>query len=527
METTQSSRLPRVLGFWMATAIVIGTVIGSGVFKKPHAVAKDLSEFGLIMVAWVLVGVLSFIGSLILAEVAVIHPHAGGNYVYLREGYGRWAGFLWGWVEFWIIRTGSISALAGVFSESFFDILSYCTGATYSSDQPTIFWARQGVTVTVIAVLAAVNARGTVLGGGLQLIVTTVKACSLLAIALMPFAWIAIVSEPDVDASRLEPVWPAEVSSINWSKFGSALVGILWAYHGWMNLAPMAEEVENPNRNLPLAFLTGTVAIIVLYCSVNVAYHLVVPRGDMIELGGASPVATLFATRLLGPIGLLLASAAIMTSVFGSLNGNLLVGPRLLFAMGKDGLAPAPLSVLHSRYGTPFLAEWVLASWAILLVLGAGLLRFFRNEINVQVEYMDALLGSSGAIAYFKVTDKALFDVLTDYTMFGAVAFETLAVASIFMCRRQYPVDKVQLPYRSWGYPFLPIIYVLVMAAVLCNMFYTQRTESVIAVVFIGIGALVYFVIFGRQSSAPKHEETPPPPVDGIKAGEPPVAASS
>src|SRR6266404_3188941 len=125
MQDSSPDKLPRVLGPWMATAIVIGTVIGSGVFKKPHAVARDLTEFGLIMIAWVLVGVLAFIGALILAEVAVIHPRAGGNYVFLREGYGRWAGFLWGWVEFWIIRSGSIAALAGVFTESLHDLLRF------------------------------------------------------------------------------------------------------------------------------------------------------------------------------------------------------------------------------------------------------------------------------------------------------------------------------------------------------------------------------------------------------------------
>jgi APA family basic amino acid/polyamine antiporter len=497
-----SSQLPRILGPWMATAIVIGTVIGSGVFKKPHAVARDLNEFGLIMIAWVLVGVLAFIGSLILAEVAIIHPRAGGNYVFLREGYGRWAGFLWGWVEFWIIRTGSIAALAGVFTESFHDILRYAQGVDTSADILG-FWARQGVTVTVIAVLAGVNARGTILGGGLQLVVTIVKVMSLLAIALLPFVWLAFVSEPDVQIARVEPVWPAEWTGIDLSKFGSALVGIIWAYHGWMNLAPMAEEVKDPNRNLPLAFLMGTLAIIVLYCSVNVAYHLVVPRGDMIALGGSSPVATLFANRLLGPAGLLLASAAIMTSVFGSLNGNLLVGPRLLFAMGQDGLAPAALSRLHAKYGTPLLAEVVLASWSILLVLGAGLLRYFRAEINLQIDYLDELLWGRRIFEYFKVTDKALFDVLTDYTMFGAVAFETLAVASIFVCRRQYPLEKVQLPYRCWGYPVLPVLYVMVMAAVLGNMFYTQRTESLIAVGFIGVGALVYGVVFANKQQAP------------------------
>jgi basic amino acid/polyamine antiporter, APA family len=493
-----SQQLPRVLGPWMATALVIGTVIGSGVFKKPHAVAKDLTDFGLIMLAWILVGVLAFFGSLILAEVAVIHPRAGGNYVFLREGYGRWAGFLWGWVEFWIIRSGSIAALASVFTETFHDILRYLldVGATH---EVLSFWARQGVTVTVIAVLAYVNARGTLLGGRLQLVVTSVKVVSLLSIALLPFVLLAFTRESAVKIELLEPVWPDDWSAINWSKFGAAMVGIIWAYHGWMNLAPMAEEVKNPNRNLPLSFLMGTLAVMALYLSVNVAYHLVVSREDMVTLGGDSPVATIFSFRLLGNIGLLLASLALMTSVFGSLNGNLLVGPRLLFAMGRDGLVPHSLCQLHPRYGTPARAEAVLAGWSVLLVLGAALL------------------------LYLNVMQKALFDVLTDYAMFGAVSFETMAVASIFVCRRQFPVDKVALPYRCWGYPWIPIFYVSVMAAVLVNMFVNQLMESLIAVGFIGVGAIIYAVVFGMRAVEP----VPASDRDAIRAGAPPYRPGS
>ena len=197
-------RLPRVLGPWMATALLIGTVIGSGVFKKPHAVAKDMStldasgniiapaEFGLIMAAWVLVGVLSFIGSLIIAEVAIIHPRAGGNYVFLREGYGRWAGFLWGWVEFWIIRAGSIAALATVFAESLHDVIRFAYGSETSSgfEMPAEvlgFWQLRGITVLVIVILAIINARATLLGGGLQVMVTSVKVITLVSIAVAPF----------------------------------------------------------------------------------------------------------------------------------------------------------------------------------------------------------------------------------------------------------------------------------------------------------------------------------------------------
>jgi basic amino acid/polyamine antiporter, APA family len=209
------------------------------------------------------------------------------------------------------------------------------------------------------------------------------------------------------------------------------------------------------------------------------AYHLVVSRADMIGLSDTRPVATEFSFRLLGSTGLLLASLALMISVFGALNGNLLAGPRLLFAMGRDNLAPHALCQLHSRFGTPARAVAVLAGWSILLVVGAGILK------------------DTG------VLEKPSFDVLTDYAMFGAVSFETLAVASIFMCRRQYPVAKVQLPYRCWGYPWIPIFYITVMAGVLVNMFYKQRTESLIAVGFIGVGAVVYFAAFGMRKEDP------------------------
>jgi amino acid transporter len=181
----------------MAAAIVVGTVIGSGVFKKARNVAENVPETGLALSVWVLGGVLALLGALAYAEVATLFPRAGGNYVFLREGYGRMAGFLWGWVEFWIIRTGSIAALATMFTESFHDVLRQ---ALYPGQTLDVlpFWPRQLLTVLVIAALAALNARGTRLGGGLQVVVTSVKVGSLLFIIALPFAVLAAVGEPSV-----------------------------------------------------------------------------------------------------------------------------------------------------------------------------------------------------------------------------------------------------------------------------------------------------------------------------------------
>jgi APA family basic amino acid/polyamine antiporter len=491
--TPQASRLDRVLGPWMGTALVIGTIIGSGIFKKPKNVAIEVPEFGLALAAWVLIGVLVLMGALALAEVAVLLPRAGGNYVFLREAYGRWAGFLWGWVEFWIIRTASIAALATIFTESLHDILRQSQGLSAGHDVLT-FWQRQGTTIAVIAALGLINARGTRLGGGLQVFLTTIKVGTLVCIAVLPFVFMALVfpQAAAVNFDRLQPLWPTDWFSVDWSKFGLALVGVLWAYHGWMNIVPVAEEVRNPSRNIPLALLVGSLTVMVLYVSANFAYYLVVSRNEMILLGDR-PVAAEFGLRLLGSGGLLLTSAAIMISVFGSLNGNLLVGPRLLYAMGRDGLAPEFLSRLHPRWRTPAWAEAVLTGWAILLVVSVALLvqydvpplnlGWFTLDINVR-------------------PDADPFDVLTNYAIFGATSFETLAVASIFVLRRRYVVGG-EAPYRCPLFPWLPLIYVLAMAAVLVNMFVTSRTESLAAVGFMAVGAVLYALVLAGRSPPP------------------------
>ena len=238
----------------------------------------------------------------------------------------------------------------------------------------------------------------------------------------------------------------------------------------------MGEEVKEPSRNIPLAFLMGSLAIIVLYVSANVAYHFVVPRADMIQFGKDSPVATLFTAKLLGQRWAVLISLAIMTSLFGALNGNLLIAPRLLFAMGRDGLAPRFLCQLHPTFGTPALALAVQAAWAMVLVVGGW------NSIAIQVGYLDP--------------DKPQFDVLTDYVIFGVLVFQTMSIATIFICRRQYPLDRVALPYRSWGYPWLAIFYIVGMAAVLVSMFIEKPEESLIAVGFIAAGGVVYLLVF-------------------------------
>jgi amino acid transporter len=468
--------LLRVLGPVMAIAVVVGTVIGSGVFVKPAKIAADLPHFGVIALVWVLGGLLALLGALAYAEVAVLFPRAGGNYVFLREGYGRVWGFLFGWVEFWIIRSASIAALATIFTDSFHELLRSppvlaALGLPPGSELG--YWSQRGLTVAVLVVLTLVNVRGVRWGGGLQVVVTLVKVCSLLAITALPFVFLLRPGSPPgggtPTAEYLRPVWPVGWAEVSLAGVGSALLGVLWAYHGWMGIAPVAEEVKQPQRNLPLALMAGVGIIIAVYLGANLAYHLVVPHDELARLKEPRTAVAEFGLRLLGPAGAAAAAAAVMCSVFGALNGNLLVGPRVLYAMGSDRLAPAALSDLHPRFRTPALAILVLGGWSILLVLIVAIL--------TAVGWLDE--------------KKSHFDRLTDFAMFGAVIFETMAVLSIFVFRWRLP--HIERPYRCWGYPVVPALYVVLPAFILVNMFRNEPVEALAGLGFIAGGVGVYF----------------------------------
>jgi basic amino acid/polyamine antiporter, APA family len=470
------AELRRALGPIMATAIVIGNVIGTGVFKKPQAVAENVPDFSYVALVWILGGTIALLGSFAIAEVAVLFPRSGGNYVFLREGFGRLFGFLSGWVDFGIIRSGSIAALATVVSESLHDVLRslYAVG---SRGTVIGYWQERFLTVGFIAILAWVNIRGVRWGGLVQTFMTALKVVVLLGILLLPFLlWRSI------DQATSAPT-AANVVAFSWIGLGTAMLGVQWAYHGWMNIAQIAEEVRRPQRNIPLSLLTGVFCVTFLYLGANVAFHLVIPMSEMREVKNTTVTAE-FCLRLLGPIGAGLAAAAIMTSAFGTLSGNLLVGPRLLFAMGRDQLAPSFLSAIHPRFQTPARAIVVEAVWSGLLVLGgAALSRFPVPVWDISENYELNLNLPPG---------KQLFDVLTDYAMLGALTFETLAVSTIFVFRWRMP--DVERPYRCWGYPVTPILYILILTVVAVNSLLTQRTEAAVMMGFVALGAIIYWV---------------------------------
>lgn len=474
----------------MAAAVVVGTVIGSGVFKKGRNVAELCPEFGVAISVWVFCGVLALLGALTIAEVASRLPKAGGNYAFLRDAYGRWAGFMWGWVDFGIIRTSSIAVLAVMFIESLNNVLLLAR-ELYPAD---LDWIRGGLgrweqvvaTLAVIAGLTVVNIRGTLVGGGLQMLLTALKVLSILGIMALPIVILALFpnTQPRPAAANFEPAGPADWSKINWgdffSAYGTAIVAVMWAYHGWLNITPIAEEVKDPQRNIPRALLGGIALLIFLYVGANVAYYTVIPGREMATLN-TTPVSTEFCRRLLGAGGVLVGSLILMTSVLGSLNGNILVAPRLLYAMSDDGLVSPRLRRLHTRFQTPAVAMMVFSGWAMMLVVAA--------EVAKEGDWIPK--------------DKPLFDMLTEYCIVGALMFETLGVAAIFVLRRTQRELTPTLPYRCPGYPVVPVVYLLILAAVLANMFISGKTriEACVGLVYALVGGLVY-VLFMRGKSA-------------------------
>jgi amino acid transporter len=258
------------------------------------------------------------------------------------------------------------------------------------------------------------------------------------------------------------------------------MVAVMWPYNGWSNAAAIAGDVREPQRNIPLAFVGGVVLLILLYSTVNASYYLVIPASEMAKLTD-TPVATAVAGRLLGPVGTLALSAAIMISIFGALGGNMLVGPRGVYALSKDGLAPSVLSTIHPRYETPFAATLVMTVVTVAFILAVA--GYTRSGLAPD-------------------PNKPPFDVITDFVVFGAAVFETLAVASIFVFRRRHPPAQVVLPYRCPAYPVVPAVFVACMVAVLVNMFATpeQRAEALIGLAFIGAGGFVYAAFFARRA---------------------------
>jgi basic amino acid/polyamine antiporter, APA family len=449
--------LPRVLGLWDAVGVVVGSIIGSGVFLKASVVAVALGAFGPIISVWIVLGLVTLCGSLALAELAAMLPTAGGPYVYLREAYGRLPAFLWGWTEFWVVRTGSLGALASA-------TVIYLNAAI--ADVYPLSRAEQGtIAVGLILLLTAVNWRSTRWGASLQNTMAIIKVSFLLALIVLPFAMGATKIE------NLSPLWPQDASASYWRAIGLAAVAVLWPYDGWINIGPVAEEIKDPQRNIPIALTLGMLVIIVIYAAANTVYHLVLP---MNVVAGSKAVASDVFLVLFGSSGAQWAALGVMCSTLGATQSNLITGPRIYFAMARDGLLPASLARVHAKNETPANAVLAQSIWASLLVVAT----------------------------YIWTADPyAAFNALTDFVIFGGSLFYALAVGAVFVLRFKRP--DLPRPYRTWGYPVTPALYLLAFAGALVSMLIDKWYQTAIGSLLILAGVIYYNWAIRRERRAP------------------------
>jgi basic amino acid/polyamine antiporter, APA family len=451
-------QLEKVLGLFSVVTIVVGQVIGSGIFFKPQQVAQATEGFvGLILALWIVCGLINLCGALTMAELSSMFPHAGGTYVFLRETYGRLWSFLWAWAEFWVIRSGAIAALA------VYTAVALETTLVHFDVELRPY--RRLVAIGAIGLLAMINILGTRLGGGVQNVATIIKAGFVAFLAALPF--IAIRSEP----FELGALWPARVDHGLVVGIGTALAAIMWAYDGWGNVTVVAEEAHNPQRNVPIALISGVVILILLYTGANLAYHLTL---SSTEIANTVCPAIAACERLLPNFGARLMQAMILVSVFGALNVNILVGPRVLFAVSRDHKFLSPFARIHPATRTP---AWAIAS----------------------MSFWAAALIAMGGLSWDP--DRQLFDIMTEWTVFGGSIFYFSAVVAVFLLRARRP--DVDRPYRTWGYPVVPVVFLAFYVFLLASMFWAQPVDRLIGLGLISLGAVVYFA-WGERSPAPR-----------------------
>jgi len=445
LETSaDTGKLPRTLGLWSSVALVVGITIGSGIFRSPAGIAQKVPHPTVMLLLWGLGGAVTLCGALSLGELAAALPETGGLYAYLREGWGRLAAFLFGWSELVLIRANALGGIAVVFGE----YLLRSAGV-----DPVEHWIfARCLSAGAIAFAAAANIRGAKIGAFIVGTATWAKFLALLVLALSAFL---LGGSHGATVSHLTTGTGGPLLVGN---MGLALVSILWAYDGWADLSFASGEVKDPQRNLPRAIILGTLAIIVIYILTNVAYLYVNPI-DAVARSPLIAADTMFA--LFGRVGVVLVSVFVMISSFSSLNGSMLASPRVFFAMADDRLFFPALARVHPRYKTPHVAI------ALAAVLGMALVLSRR------------------------------FEALTDTFVLAIWPFYALGVAAIYRLRARRP--DLPRPYRAIGYPVVPAIFVIAVAAFVINAFVQDPVSTGITFALIAAGAPVYHIAFARR----------------------------
>lgn len=431
--------LPRVLSLWDVVMIVVGGVIGSGIFLVPSDIARVLPSPLLMLAVWVVAGLFSFFGALAFAELGAAMPQAGGVYVYLREAYGPLVSFLFGWTLFLVIDSGAIATLAVAFSTRYLPQFVQLTPLEAKL-----------VAVAFVAFLGAVNYMGVRWGANLQNVLTVIKTTAIGGVCIAIFF---LAKENGSTAHFVEPK-PGPFGFGMLGAFGVGLVASLWAYKGWESATYSAGEIKDPRRNLPLGILIGLLCIIVIYIIVNLAYLYVLPIDAVAR---TERIASEAMNIVLGPVGASLIAFLILISIFGAANQNLLCTPRVYFAMARDGLFFKRIAECHPRFLTPHVSIIAISVWSIVL----------------------SLTGT--------------FEQLFTYVIFGQWIFFGLTVAAVIVLRKKRP--DMERPYKTWGYPVTPIIFIAASLFIAVSSLIGQFWNAMggLAIICLGVPAYLYW----------------------------------
>jgi basic amino acid/polyamine antiporter, APA family len=452
--------LTRGVGPWAAMAVNVANMIGTGVFLKTRVMTCNVGSAKTVLVVWAAAGLLSLAGTFSYSEIAAMMPEAGGDYVYLRRAYGRLVGFLYGWMAFTVARAGSQAALA-VGLAIFMDVALGGALDRWHLESVVlgVHLSLSGLTIVALAsiwTVALINCASVAAGGRMALVLTLAKVGLVLSVGIGAFVF-ATGDWGHFAQSGLAGTCEGVASSARGgiAGFGAAMLGALWAYDGWQNVAGLAGEVTDPQRNLPRAFVGGTLVVAALYLFVNVAYFFALTPLEIANVPASSSVATQVLQRFLGPMAVSMTAVALMISSFGALHASVLANTRIPFAMARDGLFFRGLARLSPRSNVPVRAILAQAAWASVLAL-------------------------SGT-----------YDTLTDSVIFGSWLFYGLVTASLFVFRKTMP--DTPRPYRAFGYPVVPMIFLFVTAALLINTFVAAPREALQGAALLAAGLPFYW----------------------------------
>jgi basic amino acid/polyamine antiporter, APA family len=459
-QKTTTAGLVRGLGLLAASAVVVGNVIGTGVFLKARVMTCNVGSPGRVVTVWVVAGLLSLAGALTYAELAAMMPRAGGEYVYIRQAYGSLLSFLFGWTRFFVASSGASAGLAAGFA-IFINILSGGALAEHSFGVGLLgrhlsISGLQGVAVGAVITVTLVNCAAVAVSGRIAFVLTIFKVAlvagvGLGALLLADGSWAHFAMSSVRGACQDVPA--AAQGGV--AGFGAAMLGALWAYTGWNEATYVAEEVRNPQRNLPLAILGGLGVVCGLYVFVNAAYFYVLTPSEIAALPASSSVATAVVSRVLGARAATLMAGVLAMSIFGALQISGLVCARIPYAMARDGIFFAGLARLSPRSRVPIRALVAQGMWASVLVVSGS------------------------------------YDILTDYSTFCVLIFVALVTASVFVFRRTMP--DAERSYRTWGYPVVPVLFLLASGWLIVSTLMTTPGRALAGLGLMALGLPFYW----------------------------------